>query len=326
MKLGKFATAALGATMMMTLPAAAQTVGFGTGPQGTMTNAAGSAIAKVVNDAAKLQTRAMPHTSNDLHLPLVNRGQIQFGVSNIQGAYAAINGTEQFEGRQQPNIRIVGNLFPLPVGVLVRKDSDIKTLSDLKGKRFPVGYTAQPTVIGVNAALLANAGLTVDDVAGVQVPNTTRGNEDFMQGRVDAVFGSLGGARLRQVDARVGGIRIIGFDESPEAVKRMQAEFPHAYLIELTPGPGNVGVTEPIKTMAYDFLIVTSTEVSEEMAYEVTKAIHTSRDGLISVSRAYDRFDPAEMARRYEGTEHHPGAIRYFKEAGLWKDDAASNN
>src|SRR5690606_9690140 len=129
---------------------------------------------------------------------------------------------------------------------------------------------------------------------------------------------------LRQVDARVGGIRVLPFDSSPEAVKRMKAAFPHAYLLELKPDAGSVGVSEPIQTMAYDFLIVSSADVPEDVVYQVTKAIHTKRDGLIAVSRAYDRFEPAKMASQYEGTEYHPGAIRYFKEAGLWPDSAAA--
>jgi uncharacterized protein len=310
--------AAVGTAALITGGAAAQTVGIGTGPQGTMTNAAGAAVAKVASDVFNLQTRAVPHTSNDLHLPLVNRGAIQFGMSNIQGVTAASTGTEQFEGRKLENIRVVARVFPLPVGIVTRKDSDIRTVSDLRGKRFPMGYTAQPTVVGVINAMLANGGLKPNDVQAVQVPNTTRGNEDFMQGRVDAAMGSLGGARLRQVDARVGGIRILPFDTSDEAVKRMQSVASFTYLLELKPGAGSVGLEEPIHTMAYDFLIVASTETPDEMVYQVTKAAHGNRDGLIAVSRAYEGFEPERMATRYQDVEYHPGAIKFYREAGIW--------
>lgn len=310
--------AAAGTAALLAGSAAAQTVGIGTGPQGTMTNAAGSAIAKVASDVYNLQTRAVPHTSNDLHLPLVNRGAIQFGMSNIQGVTAAATGTEQFEGRKLDNIRAVARVFPLPVGIVVQKDSDIRTVADLKGKRFPMGYTAQPTVIGIINAMLANGGVAPGEVRAVQVPNTTRGNEDFMQGRVDAAMGSLGGARLRQVDARVGGIRILPFDTSDEAVKRMQSVASFTYLIELKPGSGSIGLEAPIHTMAYDFLVVASTETPDEMVYQVAKAVHGNRDGLISVSRAYDGFEPERMATRYEGVEYHPGAVKFYREIGIW--------
>jgi uncharacterized protein len=145
------------ATAMLAGAAAAQTVGIATGPQGTPTNATGSAIAKVVNEASGLQTRAVPHTSNDVSMPLINRGEVELGIASSDLADTAINGTGQFEGRQLSDIRIVAKLFPLNVGIVVRKDSDIKTAADLKGKRYPSEFTAQRGVLTVAKALLGKA-------------------------------------------------------------------------------------------------------------------------------------------------------------------------
>ncbi len=309
--------AALG-TSLLSGAALAQTVGVGTGPQGTLTNVMGAAIAKAASDASDLKTRAVPHTSNDLHLPLVNKGSVTFGLANAQQIHAAATGTEQYKGRKLDNLRLVTLILKFPVGLVVQKDSDIQKISDLKGKRVPTGYKAQPTVIAQLDAMLANGGLTVADIKPVPVPNTTRGNEDFMQGRADTAMGSLGGARIRQVDAKVGGIRVLPFDDSPAAVARMQKAFPSGYLLELKPGPGTLGVSKPIKTMAFDFVLVTSKDTPDDVVYKVVKAMHGGKKSMVGVSKAFGNFQPSEMAKQYAGQTFHPGAVKFYKEAGIW--------
>lgn len=314
----KWATTILTAACLGTLPAAtfAQTVGVGTGPQGSLTNVMGAAIAKAAADGSDLQSRAVPHTSNDQHIPLVSRGSMTFGLANAQQIHAARTGTDQYENRKLDNLRLVTLVLKFPVGLVVRKDSDITGISDLKGKRVPTGYTAQPTVIAQLDAMLANGGLSLTDVEKVPVPNTTRGNEDFMQNKVDVAMGSLGGARIRQVDAKTGGIRVLPFDDSAEAVARMKKHFPVGYLLELK--PPRIGVTKPIKTMAFDFVLVTAADTPEDVVYKLVKSVYNGKGAMVSVSKAFSSFDPKEMPKQYDGQIYHPGAVKYYKEAGVW--------
>lgn len=296
--------------------ASAQTVGIATGPQATPTNATGSAIAKVVNEATGLQTRAVPHTSNDVSMPLLNRGQVDFGIASIDLANTAYHGLEQFKGRKLGNVRIVAKLFPLNVGIIVRKDSNIKTGAQLKGKRYPSEFTAQKGVVKVAEALLANAGLSYKDVVGVPVPNTSRGNEDFVQGKSDSAMLALGAARLKQTDAQVGGIRILPIDTSNEGIARMKKFMPHAYAFKLKPGviPGAEG---EISIMSYDLLLVAAAQTKDDIVYKAVKAMHEGRDKLIAVTPVFRNFQPAGMYANYEGVIYHPGAIKYYKEAGV---------
>lgn len=308
--------AALGALALFTGVAAAQTVGVATGPQATPTNATGSAIAKVVNEATGLQTRAVPHTSVDVAMPVINRNQAEFGIASIDLADTAFRGVEQFDGRKLSNIRIVARLFPLNVGIVVRKDSAIRTAADLKGKRYPSEFTAQKGVLKVAAALLANAGLSYKDVAGVPVPNTSRGNEDFVQGKSDSAMLALGAARLKQTDAQVGGIRILPLDTSPAGMQRMRKIMSHAYAYELKPGvlPG-ADVATPI--MAYDLLLVASAQAKDDIVYQAAKAMHQGKAKLIAVTPVFRDFDPVKMHTNYQGLQYHPGAVKYYKEAGV---------
>jgi hypothetical protein len=304
------------AAALLASAAQAQTVGIATGPQATPTNATGSAIAKVVNEATGIQTRAVPHTSNDVSMPLVDKGDMEMGIASIDLASTAVNGIEQFEGRKLPNIRIVARLFPLNVGVIVRKDSGIMTAADMKGKRYPSEFTAQRGVVKVAEALLANGGLTYADVVGVPVPNTSRGTEDFVQGKSDSAMLALGAARLQQTDAQVGGIRVLPIDTSPAGIQRMQKYMAYAYAWPIKGGslPGAEG---DISIMAYDLLLVAAANASDDLVYKTVKAMHEGKDKLVAVTPMLRGFDPVRMYSNYKGVEYHPGAVKYYKEMGV---------
>lgn len=308
--------ALLGATISAT--ATAQTVGIGTGPAGSLTNRIGAAVAKVVADGSGLKTRAVPHTSNSQHVPLVDKGSLQFGVNSTQQVNAAIPGAAQFKGRPHKRFRMAARLIPLPVGNIVRKDSPYKTLADLKGKTYPVGFTAQKTLLFILNAMFGNAGIKLADVKGVPVPNTHTGTQLFLKGSVDATPTSLGGARLRNADAKAGGIRILKMSDSPEAVAAMQAAYPNSYLIELKPRKGSVGLDGPTKTMAFDMILMTSTKTSDETVYKAVKALHGGKAGLVKISKAFGRFNPKGMAPQFKGIAYHPGAVKFYREAGVW--------
>jgi uncharacterized protein len=315
MHLTKLLTA-LAATALLSSAAAAQTIGIATGPQATPTNATGSAIAKVINDATGAQTRAVPHTSNDVSMPLIDRGEMEFGIASIDLTDTATRGIEQFEGRKLPNIRIVARLYSLNVGIIVRKDSDIKTAANLKGKRYPSEFTSQRGVLKVAEALLANGGLTYKDVVGVPVPNTSRGTEDFIQGKSDSAMLALGAARLQQTDAQIGGLRVLPIDTSPAAIERMQKYMPYAYAIEI-PAGAFPNVESKMSIMGYDLLLVASAKTSDEIVYQAAKAMHQGKDKLVAVTPLLRPFDPDKMYWNYKGHEYHPGALKYYKEAGL---------
>ncbi len=240
-------------------------IGLVSGTAAALTNRIGAAIAKVLADNAGLETRAVPHTSNSAHVPLVDQGTFAFGVNSTQRISAAVAGTDQLKGHATKNFVIAARMVPLPVGTLVRKDSSYYTVGDLKGKRSAVGTTARKTVLFILNAFLSNAGLTVDDVKGVPVLNTSAGARLFLKGQVDGSLSSPGGSRLRGADAKVGGIRILGMFDTPEGVAAMGKAYPNSYLVQLKPGKRSIGVEKPIWVMAFDMVPMSSTKTSDEV-------------------------------------------------------------
>ena len=141
MNYGKFlAVLATGAVAASAV--SAQTVGIGT-TKGGFTNQAGAAISKVISQKTDLQMRAQPFGGSSVYVPAMNAGKIEFGLVNELESLYAVTGTGVYPGRKHPNLRVVSVLIPFRVSIFVKKDSPIKTLADLKGKRVSSGWSSQ---------------------------------------------------------------------------------------------------------------------------------------------------------------------------------------
>ena len=160
--------------------------------------------------------------------------------------------------------------------------------------------------------------MTLKDFQGVPVPNTSAGAQLFLKGQVDGSLSSLGGARLRRAAAKVDGIRILGMDNSPKAVAAMQNAYPNSYLVQLKPGKRRVGVEKPIWVMAFDMALMSSTKTSDETVYKAVKALHGGKAAMVKISPVFRGFNPKNMIPNYKGVNMHPGAIKFYKEVGMW--------
>jgi uncharacterized protein len=252
------------------------------------------------------------------YMPLVNAGEIDFGISNVVQLWFAYNGTGMSAGQPGPNLRTVTVMQPFRNGMQVRNDSPIRTSADLSGQRvpsFPEGSLGDH----VMRAYLANGGLTYDDVTSVPVPNFPRMWDSFREGLVDAVIDIPGSANSRELDAAVGGIRYINFTDTPEAVAAMQEWLPQAFLMEITPDSGLPGFFEPIMVNAYAYTFFANADVSDDQVYAVTRAIYEGEQALMATGPVWDGLNRAEFAVDVE-VPFHPGAIRFYQEAGIWQE------
>jgi len=325
MKKMLFAVSAL----LLALPvqsASAQMVTVGTATPGSLFHSAGTAVAKVINGVDGLRATLQPFASANVYIPAVSEGDIDFGVATVQEVGVALAGKDHFEGRPQAGLRAVGIMFPLRFAVFVREDSDIRSIADLKGKSVPTGYSSQQIAKTMMDAIYAAGGLTEADVDGVTVANTVAGADDFATGKVDAFFFALGAAKVSEVEASVGGIRALPFEESDATLKAVRQYLPQAYFMQVTPGKALAGIQEPTTILAFDALAFASAKTSDETVYEVTRALHDGKDALVATFPAFRGFDPATMAKDIAPIQYHPGAIRYFKEAGVAFPEGASAN
>ncbi|MBI4294433.1 MAG: TAXI family TRAP transporter solute-binding subunit [Betaproteobacteria bacterium] len=308
------ATLALG----MAGTAAAQAVAIATSGPGSIYHSSGSVIAKLLSDKAGVKATIQPFASPNVFVPSVDSGEIQLGTANIAELTWALQGEEYFKGRPYRNLRGIGIMYPLRSAIFVRKDSDIKTLADLKGRPVVDGYSSQKVIIPLLEAMYATVGLTRKDMRAVQVPNVVGGADAFASGKTDMFFFAIGAAKPREVDAAVGGIRMLTLPNTPQALAAVQKHFPPGYIRLENPGPGNIGVLTPSYSLAYDALMFGSTKTPDDLAYKVAKTMYESAKEMGDAFPPFKFFDPKQMARSVGPLQYHPGAVKFFKEAGIW--------
>ena len=296
--------------------AQAQVLGFGSAPQGQIGYNMSAAIARVMSEAANVQSRVQPYSGSSAVLPLVNSGELDLAVCNVLEIEEATKGVGPYQGRRQANLRVLGVIFPLYSSIFVRKDSPIKSLAELKGKRLPYGYSAQVTLERIVDAIIATGGLARKDIVQVLVPNVVRGADDFIEGKLDGGFFALGAAKVSEVDKTVGGIRYLPLPDDPKSVAAMKKIMPYAYVTLVQPSPAFVGLDGPTRLMAYDYLVAVGSHVKDDVVYRIAKAMYENKLKLAESLRAFNGFDPDNMHKTMPAG-FHPGAVKFYKEKGI---------
>jgi TRAP transporter TAXI family solute receptor len=297
--------------------AQAQSLTVTTTASGSLTHSMGSAVAKVVTEGTDLRLIVQPQGGNALN-PLNNR-TAEFGFSNTYDVVFYVTGKGEYEGRgPQPNIRTVARMLPNLSPMLVKAGSEYKAVKDLKGKRVPGGFVSQRAIRQSILAHLVNAGLTYGDVVEVLAPNIVKSADDFMAGKVDAFTFGLGTAKVKEVTASVGPLRALPMETDAEAVARVRATLPGAYVMQMQPTPIFPEITAPMPMIAFDMALVTNVEVPDEAVYKIVKTLHGKARELGDTFAGLRRFRPDAMAVKYEALTYHPGAIRFYQEIGQW--------
>ena len=214
---------------------------------------------------------------------------------------------------------MVTTLYGFQVGWFVRKDSPIKTIADLKGKRVPSGWVAHVGNIPHTEAMLAAGGVTYKDVVNVPAVNVVRAADDFKSGKLDTFTFAVGAPKVAEVAAGVNGLRLLPVDDTSETLARMKAVRQEYYIGSAMPAPHVAGVEAPTKVMTFDLVLFASSHVKDEVVYDITKAIHGNKKSLSEGHPSFNQFDPAGAAKLQPSVPHHPGAIRFYKEIGLWR-------
>ena len=306
-------------TVLMVTSVAARTINIGSSNPGSATHSASAAVAKLLADTLKTQTRVIPHGGQSAFIPAVNAGEADFGIANSYEFMVGVTGTGIYQGQTLKDLRMVSVLYPICNAFWVKKDSPIKSIKDLKGKKVPGGWTAQKIVGYTTSALLANAGLTYDDVDMVPVPNVNIGADEFMQGKVETFYFAMGSGKVLEAGSKVGGLRALPIDPSPDALARSRKHLPPMYPSLVQPSESHYGIVGPTTMLAIDFVLMTNKNVPDDLIYQVCKALSGGKSALTATFKALgEGFFPDKMAKPLTTGEYHPGAVKFYKEAGFW--------
>ena len=293
--------------------ASAQVMSIATPPQGASTNAAGAAISKVLSEHTDLKMRVSPRGGPNITIPLVNNGEMEMVISHAIPIVAASGGKLMFKDKPQSNLRLIGAFHGLPTAMMVRAASDYHEIADLKDARVSSDFVSQKVVAVLTDASLRMGGLTLDDVNGVPASNTGTATDDLVAGKADSHLNSMTSGKSKQAHAAVG-IRWLPVPDTDQA--RAVAAGLGLVLKTLEPGPNYPGLDKPMLVAVGPNLLAVNADVPEDIVYEITKVLHTNKDDLVAAFPAFGGFDPDDMAPDL-AIEYHPGAAKYFREAGL---------
>lgn len=297
----------------------AQVVTVASGAQGSLAYNTGQAVAKVANENG-ITARTQPLVG---YMPLLNSGEVDFGFFNGVEVEYALTGTGNYD-REHPNVRLVGTMFPLTTGLMAPCDLGLETVADLKAQaadlRIASEYTSSTIIPFYIMGGLANAGLTYDDFQKVPVASFVAGINALGDGLVDVALVSLNAGAGQQASVKLqdrGGLCYISLDNSEAGQKAFKDFLPAGDIVERGQSDNINGLGDyGANLMSIPWMMLTNAGVDADLVYAMTKAIAENKEALAASFGAFNNGNPETMAPANE-VPYHPGAIRYFEEAGI---------
>jgi uncharacterized protein len=312
----------LALALLLAQEAAAQpTATIGANPPGSVLYAIGSGLAKVAGDAGAVKLAVQPYSGTSTFLPLLESGELELGLNNAVDVGLAFRGPAFTIGERNPfphvpGIRLVMRVAPLMVAPVVRRDSPMKTVQDMKDKRVTGEYRANLAIWYNIFGELASAGLTWNDVRVVPVAALNDGIDALVQGRADVTSYALNGAKVREADAAIG-VRHLSIDCSAEGERRLRAAVAGYYPHRVKKGEA-VGVVDDICVVAYDFYVIAGKGASDAVIDGLLRATWERGDQLPQFHPSLRDWSRERMATADATIPYHPAAIRFFRDRGAW--------
>jgi TRAP transporter TAXI family solute receptor len=308
-----------GAAQAQQLP---RSVSLGSNPPGSVYYALASGLASVVSSGTPFQMAVQPYTGSSTYLPLIESGELEFGMVNAVDMALAYQGPDKLKigginpYPYTPSSRLIMRGTLLQGSLVVRKDSPIKTIQDVKGKRVTGEYPAQLAVWYNIYGSLSNGGLSWNDVKVVPVPAVNEGLDALIQGRADVTTHAIGSAKIKEADASVG-IRYISLDCSAQGEERIKKAVPGYYLSTLKAG-SSTGIVEDICAFTYDIYLIGHKALPDAVVQGALKGIW---DNIAKLPPLHPNFKDwtRERAASPEVTlPYHPAAVQFYKEKNVW--------
>lgn len=306
----------------LAMPAVAQKKTFITIGTGGITGVyypTGGAIARILTKnyskhAIKASVQATG--ASVFNINAIMKGDMDFGITQSDRQFQAYNGLDEWQGKPQTDLRAVFSLAPEAITLVVSEKSGIKTLKDVKGKTINIGNPGSGN--RQNALdILTEAGFDTNKdlkTEGVKAADAPRMMQD---GRIDGFFYTVGhpNGNIKEATAGMSKARIVDIT----GMEKILAKFPY-YSIVTIPKSYYPEAMNPndVKTVGMLATFVTTSKTSDDVVYTITKEVFENLDELRTLHPALADITKESMLEG-NSAPFHPGAIKYFKEAGLMK-------
>ncbi len=319
MNLFKRTLGLIGLSLAISLPAQAQQfITIGTGGVTGVYYPTGGAICSLVNkDYKKHNIRcSVESTGGSIYnINTIKNGELDMGVAQSDWQYHAYNGTSKFEDSGAfKDLRAVFSVHPEPFTVVARADAGIKKFSDLKGKRVNIGNPGSGQR-GTMEVLMEALGWSKDDFSLTSELKAAEQSKALCDNKIDVMIYTVGhpSGSIKEATTSCDSVLV---DVSGPVVDKLVSQ--NSYYRKATiPGGMYTGSDQDTLTFGVGATFVTSAKVSDEVVYTVVKAVFENFDTFRKLHPAFANLKKEEMIKDGLSAPLHPGAAKYYKEAGL---------
>ena len=293
-------------------------VAIGTGGVTGVYYPAGGAICRLVNRGrAEHGIRCgVESTGGSVYnINALRSGELEFGVAQSDWQFHAMEGTSQFEEQGAfEDLRAVFSLHPEPFTVVARADAGVESFADLQGKRVNVGNPGSGQR-GTMEVVMDAMGWTMDDFQLSSELQAAEQSQALCDNNIDAMVYTVGhpSGSIQEATTACDSVLVEVWNDEIESLVEERPYYRQATI----PGGMYRGNDEDTTTFGVGATFVTSAQVPDEVVYEVTKAVFENLDQFKGLHPAFADLTAEEMVSDGLSAPIHPGAERYYREAGL---------
>jgi TRAP transporter TAXI family solute receptor len=244
----------------------------------------------------------------------VNNGQGQLGFSQAMPMVDGAAGNPPFKSKNE-NVQYVLSLFPHSTHIVVLKNSGIKKIEDIKGKRINVGPKGLLTE-DLAARILKAYGMSYKDMSSVQSLSFADSVEQMKDGRLDVLFWTVPAPFNVLTDlAQSKDMDLLSLPE--DKIKALTSQN-SGLVTDTIKKETYKGLDHDVATIQSPLIVIANKTASEDLVYRITKTIYDGLDDLKKIDRALDPVTRESLPTDI-GVAMHPGAVKFFKEKGLVK-------
>jgi uncharacterized protein len=309
-------------SLLHTAPVQAQQkfVTVGTGGVTGVYYAAGGAICRLVNkDRAKHGVRCSVESTGGsvFNVNTIKAGELDLGFAQSDVQFNAAKGQAQFkDAGAVADLRALFSVHPEPFTVVARKEANVATFADFKGKRFNVGNPGSGTRASMEE-LLTGMGWKMGDFSLASELKADEHGPALCDGKIDGFFYGVGHPSANIQDPTTAcGAKLVSL--TGPVVDKLLADRPYYARATI---PGGLYPNNPQATQTYGVLatVVASSKTSADTVYAVVKAVFDNFEEFKKLHPALANLKPEDMVKDGLSAPLHDGAVRFYKEKGWVK-------
>jgi len=264
------------------------------------------------NMSAKYNYVGRPTGGSVFNINAMIRETFDFGVAQSDRNFQAFNGLADWDGKAVKNLRSVFSMHPETVMLVTRKDTGIKKVTDIKGKRVNIGNPGSGQRFNAEEVMKIYG---IDQNKDIMAEGLQQGEASraLVDRKIDAFFYTVGNPSAA-IEEPAQSVDMVMIPLDHPKIKELAEEKPY-YVYTKIPAGTYRGVDYDVPTYAVTATVISHETVPDEVVYDMVKTVFERLDDLKASHAAFRNLEPKQMLQGLSAP-FHPGAIKYYKEKG----------